>query len=42
MSFMRKDKETTKKWIYFIAGNENIKKFNSSPSKIVKDLQALI
>lgn len=42
MSFMRKDKETTKKWIYFIAGNENIKKFNSSPYKIVKDLQGLI
>jgi serine/threonine protein kinase len=38
LGFMKKDKETTKKWIYFIAGNENIKKFNSSPCKIVKDL----
>jgi serine/threonine protein kinase len=41
LGFMKKDKETTKKWIYFIAGNENIKQFNSSPCKIVKDLQAL-
>lgn len=41
LGFMKKDKETTKKWIYFIAGNENIKKFNSSPCRIVKDLNLL-
>ena len=41
INFMKKDKESTKKWIYFIAGNENIKQFNSSPCRIVKDLQAL-
>lgn len=41
IGFMKKDKESSKKWIYFIAGNEHIKKFNSLPSKIVKDLQAL-
>lgn len=41
LGFMKKDKETTKKWIYFIAGNENIKKFNLSPCRIVKDLQAI-
>jgi serine/threonine protein kinase len=41
-SFMRKDKENSKKWLYFMAGNENIKRFNSCPSKIIIDLQALI
>jgi serine/threonine protein kinase len=41
-NFMKKNKEYAKKWIYFMAGNENIKKFNSSPYNIVKDLQALI
>lgn len=40
-SFMRKDKENSKKWLYFMAGNESIKKFNSCPSKIIKDLQSL-
>jgi hypothetical protein len=39
---MRKDKENSKKWLYFMAGNESIKKFNSSPYRIVKDLQAFI
>jgi serine/threonine protein kinase len=42
ISFMSKDKELAKKWVYYIAGNENITQFNSSPCKIVKDLQALI
>ena len=41
-SFMRKDKESSKEWLYYIAGDIRIKKFNSNPSKIVKDLQALI
>ena len=41
-SFMRKDKESSKEWVYYIAGDIRIKKFNSSPSRIVKDLQALI
>lgn len=41
-AFMRKDKENSKKWLYFMAGNEKIKKFNSCPSKIIKDLQSLI
>jgi serine/threonine protein kinase len=40
--FMKKDKENAKKWIYFIAGNQNIKKFNSCPCKIVKDLRTFI
>lgn len=40
--FMRKDKQLSKKWIYFMAGNENIKKFNSCPNRILKDLQAFI
>jgi hypothetical protein len=39
---MQKDKENSKKWLYFMAGNENIKRFNSCPKNIIKDLQALI
>jgi serine/threonine protein kinase len=42
IGFLRKNKELSKKWIYFMAGNESIKQFNSSPCKIVKDLQSLI
>jgi serine/threonine protein kinase len=42
VGFLRRNKELSKKWIYFMAGNENIKQFNSSPSKIVKDLQTFI
>lgn len=38
--FLRKDKDTAKNWIYFVAGNENIKKFNSTPCRIIKDLQS--
>lgn len=41
-SFLRKNKDYAQKWIYYIAGNENIKKFNSCPALIVKDLQSLI
>lgn len=40
-SFMRKDKEYSKKWLYFMAGNDQIKKFQSNPCRIVSDLQAL-
>jgi serine/threonine protein kinase len=40
-SFLRKDKELATKWLYFIAGNENVKKFDTCPLKIVKDLQSL-
>jgi hypothetical protein len=39
---MRKDKENSKKWIYFMTGTEKIKQFNSCPSKIIKDLQAYL
>ena len=42
IGFLSKDKELAKKWIYFIAGKEDITKFNSSPCKIVKDLQAIM
>ena len=42
ISFMRKDKEYSKTWVYYIAGDLKIQKFNSIPSRIVKDLQALI
>jgi serine/threonine protein kinase len=40
-SFMRKDKEYSKKWLYFMAGNDQIKRFQSNPCRIVADLQAL-
>jgi serine/threonine protein kinase len=40
--FMRKDREYSKKWLYFIAGNEKITKFNSCPLQIVKDLQTTL
>jgi hypothetical protein len=42
IAFMRKDKDNSKKWLYFMTGNEKIKKFNSCPSKIIKDLQEII
>lgn len=37
--FMRKDKENSKKWLYFLTGNENITSFNCCPNRIVNDLQ---
>ncbi len=40
-SFIRKDKESAKKWIYFMAGNEKIRRFNCCPCRIVRDLQRL-
>jgi len=40
--FMRKDKESAKKWLYFMVGNEKITRFHSRPSRIVADLQSLI
>lgn len=39
--FMRKDKEHSMQWLYFMAGNESIQKFQSCPLRIFKDLQAL-
>jgi serine/threonine protein kinase len=41
LSFMQKDKKHCKDWIYYIAGNEKIKQFNSSPCRIIKDLQTI-
>jgi serine/threonine protein kinase len=41
-SFLRKDKEYSKKWLYFMAGNEKILKFEVCPYKIVKDLEAFM
>jgi serine/threonine protein kinase len=40
--FMRKDKESAKKWLYFMVGNERITRFHSRPSRIVADLQAIV
>jgi len=40
--FMRRDKESSKKWLYFMAGNDSIKRFHSSPVRIVADLQKFL
>jgi len=40
IAFMKKDKESAKKWLYFMAGNQKICSFKCSPVRIVKDLQA--
>jgi len=41
-NFIKKDKQNAIKWIYFIAGNEKIVQFSSSPSRIIKDIQGLL
>jgi len=41
-SFMRKDKEHSKLWLYYLTGNEEIRKFNSCPIRILQDLQSFI
>lgn len=41
ISFMKKDKNHSKKMIYFIVGNDKIKQFNCCPQKIIKDLLSL-
>jgi len=40
--FMRMDKESSKKWLYFMVGNDSITRFHSRPSRIVADLEALM
>ena len=37
--FIQKDKQSAKEWIYWITGNEKIKRFNTCPCRIIKDLQ---
>lgn len=41
-SFMRKDKDNSKIWLYYLTGNEQIKKFKSCPLRILHDLQSFI
>lgn len=41
-NIMKKDSENSKRWLYFIAGNEHIITFNSSPKKIIQDLSQLL
>jgi len=38
-TFMRRDKENSKKWLYFMTGNEKITSFQSCPCRIVRDLR---
>jgi serine/threonine protein kinase len=40
--FMRRDKDSSKKWLYFMTGNERIHRFGSTPIRIVKDLQGFL
>jgi serine/threonine protein kinase len=40
-AFMQKNKEYSMRWLYFMAGNERIIRFPSTPSRILRDLQAL-
>jgi len=39
---MRNDKESSKKWLYFMAGNDQITRFPSHPSRMIQDLQAFL
>jgi serine/threonine protein kinase len=41
-TFMRKDKEHSKKWLYFLTGNERVTSFTSCPCRIVRDLRQLM
>lgn len=40
--FMRKDKESSKNWIYYLAGDKRILSFPSKPIRIIKDLQTFM
>ena len=37
--FMRKDKESSKHWLYFMVGHDNIHSFRTTPLQIWKDLE---
>lgn len=41
-AFMRRDAEHSKRWLYFMAGNDQIRRFRSCPVRILRDLQAFI
>ena len=41
-TFLRRDKENSKKWIYFMTGNEKIISFQSCPFRIVGDLRQFL
>lgn len=40
-AFMQKNKEYSMRWLYFMAGNERIERFPSTPLRILRDLQSL-
>lgn len=40
-AFMQKNREYSAQWLYFMAGNERISRFPSTPSRILQDLRAL-
>lgn len=41
-NFMRTDKDHSKYWLYFIAGNEQITQFHCCPKRILRDLQTFL
>ena len=42
VNFLKKHGIKSKEWVYFLTGNPDIKQFNSTPYKIIKDLNAFI
>ena len=41
-AFMRKDREHSRHWLYFMVGNTSVTRFYSTPEQITRDLQELI
>ena len=39
---MRRDKESSKKWLYFMVGNDQLTRFPSHPTRLIQDLQAFV
>ena len=37
-AFMRKNKQYSMEWLYFMAGNERVQRFPCSPARVVRDL----
>ena len=40
--FLRLDKESSKRWLYFMIGNDTVTRFPSLPLRMVQDLQAFL
>jgi serine/threonine protein kinase len=42
ITFLQKDRQNSKKWIYFLTGNHKITKFNCCPGRILRDLREFV